>query len=235
MSTARTFTDVLLEPSRGLAAAAARRSALPPILAATAASLLLALALVPRLDLASGAEAALDAAPQEEAPSSPHERQVKIDQARKLGTVMAYGGALFGPALSALGAAAALFLAIRLAGARAPFRPTLAVAAWGLLPLAARDLLTVPAALARASVAPEHAATLLPSSLAALLPAAAPPRLAAALAGLDLFALWAVALVATGLAIVAAVSRRRALAVVAVLWLCLLLLTRVALPGFAGP
>ena len=74
----------------------------------------------------------------------------------------------------------------------------------------------------------------MPSSLAALLPDGASPPVLALAGAFDLFALWSLALVALGMASVADVSRRRALAVVVVLWASWVLLQRVALPGFTG-
>jgi len=50
----------------------------------------------------------------------------------------------------------------------------------------------------------------------------------------DLFSLWAVWLVAAGMAGVAKVSRRRALLTVTVLWLAYVAVFRVALPVLAG-
>jgi len=234
MTTAHPFADSLLAPSRGLAAAAARRSIAPPLAAATAVTLLVAALLVPRLDYRRTLDAQLDRDPQAAAQPTPHDREVALQQAEKLGGVAAWAGGLLTPALRALAIAVGLFVAFRVAAAPAPFGPTFAVAAWGTLPLALHDLLSVPAILRMRGIAALEAERALPSSLAALLPDGASPPVLALAGAFDLFALWSLALVALGMASVAGVSRRRALAVVLVLWGCCVLLQRVALPGFAG-
>ncbi len=238
MSIAQTFADTFVAPERALAAVTARRSFVPPLLASTLAALAFAAVLVPRLDYERSVDEALDraaiAAPQAQA-QTPHEREVAVEAARKMGSVGAYAGALFAPSLRALGIAFALFVGFRLAGQRPAFVPTLAVTAWSLLPLALRALLAIPAVARRGSIAASEVTGLLPSSLAALAPPGASPRLASALSGLDLFSVWALGLLALGMAEVAGATRTRSVAVVASLWVAYLLLFHVALPGLAGP
>jgi hypothetical protein len=226
--------DALAAPSRGLPAAAAARSVLPALLAATAAALLVTAAFVPRVDFATPAEAALDASPQAATQTS-HDREVAVEAARKLGTVGLYAGALLGPALRALGAAAALWLAFRVAGSAPPFLATLAVTALALLPLALKLLLSLPAVLRMRGVPADALDAALPSSLAALLPPAADGRLRGALGALDLFTLWSAALAALGMAAGAQVSRARSAAVVAILFVSWVLLAHVAVPGLLAP
>lgn len=234
MPTAHLFADTLVAPSRGLAAAAARRSIAPPLVAATAVTLLVAALLVPRLDYQRTVDARLEREPQAAAQLTPHDREVALQQAEKLGGVTAWAAGLLTPALRALGIAIGLAAAFRAAAAPAPFAPTLAIAAWGTLPLALRELLSIPALLRMQGVGAEEGERALPSSLAALLPDGASPPVLALAGAFDLFALWSLALVALGMAGVAGVSRRRALAVVLVLWGSGVLLLRVALPGFSG-
>ena len=81
---------------------------------------------------------------------------------------------------------------------------------------------------------PEQLGTLLPSSLGLLLPADTTGPLASFLGAVDLFSLWAVWLVAAGMAGVAKVSRRRALITTTVLWLAYVAVFRVALPALGG-
>ena len=234
MPTARRLADTLLAPSRGLAAVAARRSIAPPLVAATAVALLVAALLAPRIDYRGTVDAQLEREPQAAAQLTPHDREVALQQAEKLGGVALWAGGLLTPTLRALGIAIGLFVAFRVAAAPASFAPTLAIAAWGTLPLALRDLLSIPAILRLQGVTALEAERALPSSLAALLPdGASPPALALA-GAFDLFALWSLALVALGMASVADVSRRRALGVVLVLWGSCVLLQRVALLGFTG-
>jgi len=206
-------------PSRTMARAAARGSVLPPIVATVLASLLLAAAVVPRVDWAKVAERSIDQGSAGQ--MTPHEREQAVEQARKLGAVKAYAGAAVGPALSALLVAFLLFLALRVAGARPPFRPTLSVAAWGLLPTALGKLLSLPAALRSADLSPDGVSRLVPWNAASHLPHDASAALQAAAGSIDLFALGAVVFVALGMASVAQVSRLRAGTAVAALWAAL--------------
>ena len=230
MSTVRILLATFLAPERALPAAE-RASPWPPLLVATALSLLLAAALAPRIDYAAGALAELDKDPQATALLSPHDRTAKLEQAAKVGAFLAYAKALALPALRAGGVALALALGFWLAGTPAALLGAFRVASYGLLPLALRDLLSLPAALRAKDLPPGAAGGLFPSALARLLSPAAPPPLVHLAEGLDLFALWAVVLLALGMAEVAGASRRRALGVLLALWVFYLLGARVALPG----
>lgn len=99
------------------------------------------------------------------------------------------------------------------------------------MPLTLRSLLTAPAAITHAPVKPEELATLLPSSLAAALPASLPPPALAAASALDLFTLWSVVLLGTGMARASGASRLRAFAVVVILFLAYAALFKVAPTG----
>ncbi len=235
LSTVETFADTFVAPGRGLEAAARGRSVLPPLAVAVAAALAFTAVLVPRADFERGAREALDRAPPDEVQKmTPHEVEQALEQARKLGTVGLYAGAVAGPPILALAMATLLVSGFRVAGARPDFRPTLAVAAWGTLPLALRDLLALPALLAHGGVTPGEAGRLLPSSLLALAPAAS-ARAVPLLQSFDVFLLWSAALVALGMAGVASTSRARAAAVVAFLFAAFVAV-RFAVPGLlAGP
>jgi hypothetical protein len=166
---------------------------------------------------------------------TPHDREAKLEHAARVGTFLAYAGALVRPVLRALAVAAALVVGFWLCGNPVAFSRALPVVSYGLLPLALRDLLSLPAAFVSQELSPFEAQHLVPSSLAAFLsPAAAHPLLGLA-EGLDLFALWSIVLVALGMARVAGASPRRALAVVLGLWVSYLVCVRVALPGFVAP
>jgi hypothetical protein len=234
MSTAQTFADTLLAPGRALAGAAARRSFLPPLLVATVASLLLASAVAPRFDYERAVDQQIEKNPQAAQKMSPHDREVALAQAQKLGAFLTYAAALLWPTLRALAVAICAFVAFRVAGARASFAGLLAVASWGLLPLAVKDLASLPALLRMHGITAQDAERALPSSLAALLPPDAHAPLAELAWGLDLFSVWSVGLVALGAAQVSGASRQRSLAVILVLWGSYVLLTRVALPGLMG-
>lgn len=222
-------------PSLGLATAAQRRRSFTALLVSTLAALAFAAVAVPRVDYERAAAAEADASPSA-AERSPQEREQALATARKVGVAAGWARAATFPALAALAAATLLFAGFRVAGTRPAFADTFAVAAHGLLPVWLAKLVAIPAALYHAPIAPDHASRLLPSSAAALLPRGAAPPLVAALGAIDLFALWALVLVATGMAHASGASRRRAAAVTAVLYVAWVAVVGVALPAaMAGP
>ena len=223
----------LAAPSAGLADAVERRRSLTALALSTLAALAFAAVAVPRVDYERAAAAEIDRGPKA-AEMTPRDREEALATARKVGEISGWAGAALGPTLAALAAAAALFLAFRVAGTRPPFRETFAVTAHGLLPVWLGSLLAIPAALAHAPVRAEDLGRLVPSSAAALLPPRTPAPLAGALGALDLFALWAVALVATGMVRASGASRRRAAAVTVVLYVAWVAIARVALPAFSA-
>jgi len=230
---ASTFTA----PVAGLASAVERRRSLTALALAMLAALAFAIAAVPRIDYERQAGSLLDKDPKS-AELTPHARGEALATARKIGEISGYAAALLSPALLALGAALSLWLAFRVAGTRPAFKETFAVAAHGMLPVWLARALAIPAALARAPLRVDEVDRLLPSSAAALLPQGAPPALAAALGGLDLFALWAVALVATGMARASGASPRRSAVVTVVLYVAWVAVAKVAPaagPGAGGP
>jgi len=233
MSPSEAVSETFVSPFRGLPALAERRSFLPALAASTLAALLLAAAAVPRLDFERAAADAFDRAP-DAAQATPHQREQALLSARKAGAVREYGAALLGPALAALGAAAFLWLGLRVAGGRPDFPGTFSVASYALLPIGLRALLSIPAALHRERIPVADAGRLLPSSLGAFLPVDARGPLADLLHSVDLFSLWSVALCAVGMAAVARVSHRRAAVAAALLWLGWVGVVKVALPSLAG-
>jgi len=220
------LVSTLTAPERGLAAAADRRRPLAALLLATLLSLTFALVALPRLDFEAAAAAAPRPPDAEE--QTPHQQEEALAQARKLGTIAGWANAAAGPALVALGAALALFLAFRLAGARPGFKSTLSVSAHALLPLFLSQLLLLPALVRQAPVSPLDLPRLLPSSLAALLPAGVSPVAAAAASSLDLFTIWTVVLLVLGMARAAGSTRLRAAVVVGLLWLAQIGLLKIA-------
>ncbi|HVP67725.1 MAG TPA: YIP1 family protein [Anaeromyxobacteraceae bacterium] len=220
-------------PALLLEGVVARRLAWPPLLAATLGALLFAAVAVPRTDFERAAVEALaksGAGDQQ----SPHDREVALDTARRVGTLGAYAGAGLGTPLAALFLAVALWLGFQVAGGRPDFRGSLTVASLGLIPGVAEQLLSVPALLVRGQVPPWALDRLLPAGPGALLPPGDRTPLAALLWSIDLFSIAAVALVAWGMARVASVSPRRALLTTAVLWLGYVAVFRVAPAAFGG-
>lgn len=217
MGILRLFADVFASPARGLAAAADRKSFVPPILAATLVSLFFASSFVPRVDWERVARDQLEQSPAA-AQLTPHQMEEAVTTARKLGAVTSYGGAVVGSAAFAVLAAFFLWMGLRVAGAKPGFLPSLAVASWGLLPSAVGRLFTVPALLSRPTVDPRAVGALVPWGAAYWLPAGAKGAALALATSVNLFTLWSAVLLAIGMSIVAQVSRARAGAVVAVLW-----------------
>jgi Yip1 domain len=219
----------LAEPGRGLAAAVSRRRALSVILLSTALSLLATGLILPAIDAEAVAVSTL------RPDMTPHERTQAIETATKLHQVTTWAAAGLTPAVNALLLAVGLWLAFWVAGARTAFKPTLTVAAHALVPQALKALLTVPAALAHAPVAPSALATLLPSNLASFLPPTLgwPGPLLAVAAGLDLFTLWTVALAGSGMAKASGASRLRTWVVMVVLFAASLALFKVV-PSAGG-
>ncbi len=215
------FQDAFASPGRAFAAAVERRSFLPPLLAATLASLLLAAALLPRLDFDRAALDLLDRSPNA-ADVTPHQREEAVVSARKLGTVLTLVGSAAGPALGAVGLTLFLWVAFRVAGTSPGFRDTLVVTSWALLPRALESLLSLPAALSAASVAPEALARLGPWSAGWFVSPAAHPPLLSLASSANLFSLWSAGLLAIGMAPVAGASRARSGAVVAMVCAALL-------------
>jgi hypothetical protein len=209
--------QTLVAPARAFDRLAARPRTLLALGVATLASLAFAATAVPRIDFDAAATRALEMGPQA-AEMTPHQLEEAVIQARKVGAIATWFGAALGPSLAILGATLALWLAFKLAGTRPALKATLAVAAHGLLPVFLAPLLALPALLLRAPIGADELPRLLPSSLAALLPAGASPVLAAALASVDLFGLWALALLAIGMVRVAGTTRTRVALVMGLLW-----------------
>jgi hypothetical protein len=233
MSADRFAQSPLFHPTTQLPRAAEQRQYLVPLLLATAAALLFSILAVPRIDFEQAAADALDRA-EGAAQMTPHDREVKLEQGRKVGALAAYTGAAFGTGMSALLAALGLWLAFRVVGDKPGFAQTFTVACWALVPGAIEAVLSVPALLVRGTIQVEQLASLLPGNLGVLVPAGMTGPLARLLGALDLFSIWSVWIVAAGMAGVAHVSLRRSLVTATVLWLSYVGVFQVALPALAG-
>ncbi len=233
MSASTSLPDSLSSPSTFLPWAAERRLFWPPLVGATLVALLFAALAVPRTDFEGAAQDAIERQA-DSAQMSPHEMETNLATARRVGTLGAYLGAALGTGLRVMGAALALWLGFKVAGGTPGLAGTFTVACWGLVPGAIELLLAIPALLARSRVAPDELGRLLPAGLGAFLPTGSKGPLASLLWSLDLFSVWAVVLVAIGMASVAGVSRRRSLVTVAVLWIGYVSAFQVALPTFGG-
>ena len=234
MSAERFAQSPLLHPTTQLPRAAEQRQYWVPLLLATAAALIFSIVAVPRIDFERAVADALDRT-EGAAQMTPHDRELKLEQGRKVGALAAYTGAAFGTGLSALLAAFGLWLAFRVVGDKPGFPQTFTVACWALLPGAIEAILSVPALLMRKTIPVEQLASVLPGNLGVLLPAGMTGPLASFLGAMDLFAIWSVWILAAGMAGVAHVPIRRALVTVVVLWLSYVAVFQVALPTLGGP
>jgi hypothetical protein len=210
---------------------AQRRSILPPLIAATVASLLFTAVFVERVNWEGVTRAELDRQP-DAAQITPFQLEEKVATRRKMGAVAGYAAALFGAPVSAFLVAVALWIAFRVAGAAPAFLATLAVSAWAMVPSALGRLLTIPAVARAEELVPEVVTQLVPWNGSFFLPMGAKGPAFAAAASVDLFGFWSLALLAAGMASVAGTSRRRAAVVVILLW-CALVAVGMAAAGSA--
>jgi hypothetical protein len=223
--------STLARPAFGLASAVHRRRVLSALVFSTLLSLLAAALILPVLDAEAVAGHAL------QGDLTPHERELAIENAIKLHHVVTWAKALFTPVASALLITIALYFAFWVAGARTSFKATLTVTAHALIPQGVKALLLVAPARAHAPVAPDALATLLPTTLAAWLPKTVSlPGPAMVVAGaLDLFTLWSLFLLGSGMAEASRASKLRTSIVLFVLFASYLALFKVVPAAAGGP
>jgi hypothetical protein len=209
---ARATLAVLVAPQRVMASVAAQGRAVAALAVATCLAAVHGFAWLRHLDLVARTRAALlerSAGFTESALQGAAEAGARI-----LGATL-LAGAMLGPIVQAVALAAALWAILRWTSHAIPFRRVLAVVAYGLLPLVVARAAALLAILggAAGALGPDG---LLPWTLGAVLSGAdVSPLLVRAAASVDPFSVWAVALVAEGVHAVSAVSRGRALAIVA--------------------
>lgn len=112
-------------------------------------------------------------------------------------------------------------VAFKLLGGELGFKDSLSTALYAMMPWAVAILLTIPVVLGQTEIDAEamQSGGLLASHLGVLAPEGTSPLLLAVLGSVDLFSLWALALMVVGYAIVAGVSRAAAAGTVIGLWL----------------
>lgn len=232
MSFPTTVLGTFRSPTRALSDASEKKSIAWPLILCTLASVAFMAALLPRLDVRRTISDQLDMVPATQA-MSPHDREEAIETGAKVTKISSAATAAFGPSFNALAVSFCLWLAFMVAGAKPAYLSTLSVTAHAFLPLALRQLLTIPAVLSRGALRLQDVATLLPSNLAALLgePAGQLSPKVGLMTALDLFSLWSVVLLAIGMAGAAKVSKLRSGTVVAVLWLSYVAVFHVAVPA----
>jgi hypothetical protein len=176
--------------------------------------------------------------------SAQMERRGQVPNEKVLDTMEKYGltcGPAIGIGVSVVfyfAGAGILLVSSNLLGGAIDYRTSLAVILHAMMPLAVLGLLSIPVAFFGGAIDMQQiqqGGGLLPSSLAVVAPADAGPKLLALLNSFDLFTLWAIALLISGLHLAARISKGAAAAVVLSLWAILILLKvgAVALGGGA--
>jgi hypothetical protein len=219
----------LTDPGEGLAAAVQGRRILWPLLALMLASAFAGAAFALRWDPAPGIVQKLEMAGQLKGmPEAELTEQITTAGRLKLVTGIA-GGVFLSPIL-VLGIAVVLALVAWLLGRKAPFPALFSASAVGMLPVALQKALWGLVALWQLGVTEERARHLLPSSIGAWVHAGG-PKLAGLLDSLDLFHLMAALLIGLGFAAATGMRRRSGLWVGLVLFLALVGVFGVGLPG----
>lgn len=215
--------STLAQPGYGFVRAVNRHRALTAVVLSTALCLLATGLILPHIDAEAVAGDSLVA------DMTPHERSQAMETAVKLYRVTIWGLAGMGSAGSALLISLALWLAFRVAGARAGFKTSFTVTAHALLPQALKVVLMVPAVLVRKWVTPAELPTLLPSSITAILPDSfhAPAPAMAALSALDFFTLWSLVLLGVGMRQASGASKLRTALVLVVLFAAYIAIAKV--------
>jgi hypothetical protein len=229
----------LFAPDRGMPRVVGEERYGGALLVVTACALAAAFAIGARLDVsqavyernANGPEpAALGKAnvnaDTQEAPKSDREIDDEIRKDRAVARVgLGFGAGLWTP-FSYVLLGVAVYVLGRYVGGKPTFKRSLSTAAHAGLPAAVKSLVIAVAATRQPSLAPAQAGELVRPFLTPADPIAA--RLAA---GTDVFALWAVVILAFGLAEAARITRLRAFVTMSVAFALWLAITRLALGG----
>ena len=228
-----TAAVALVAPETGMERVARGGGVRGPLLVAMVCALLSAGAGILRVDAKDATLRALDKAGELQTSS---DRQVEdsTKSAERVYMVKRVAGALFEPPLQLGLLCVAMFGLAWFFRGRSEGRAVPPVAAAALLPLAIANLLEAFATFQHAAIALDGPPSL-PRTLADFWSAVAaqpgPAPLMRLLSAFDVFSFWSALLVGFGLAAAAQLPRRRALTGTLAAWLCLRLLTHVAMGG----
>jgi hypothetical protein len=215
MDAHRLAGELVIAPRPALSTIVARRSIAPALVIATAAAVVMAWVVAPRIDWTLTVQQRLSQ--MRDVTLQPEQVAAITRQFAAWGSVRMYLGAVVFPSVGALLAALSVWLAFRFAEAHASFREALAVIVWARLPLALGEILAIPALLKRTRLLPDAAASALPTCALFFAPEfSGAARIA--VTSLDLFAIWSVGLAAIGMAIATRTSVRRSATIMIVLW-----------------
>lgn len=220
-STFGRLAGVLLEPRATFASIAARPTWVAPLLVLIVSSLALGAVLVPRMDLESAIRAQLA----ESGRATAEQIDQQIGVAVQVTTVITWASFIVGPPVVLLLVALVFWGGSRVMGGELGFRHSLSVTAHGWMPHVLAALIAIPVVMAKGSIDLEavQSGSFLASSLGFFVDAAEHPVLGALASSVDVFSLWAIALLVIGYRVVAKLSANAALAVVGVPWLVVVL------------
>lgn len=205
---------VLVSPIRTFQSIAERPTWVVPLVVLVALTLAANAVVFPRVDMAEVIRDATEAQGQQLSDE-------QIEQFAGIQGKLAFGCAVLLPPIGYLVIALILMAAFNLLGGEIKYPASFSVTLHSMMPWAVASVLTLPVALAQESIGFETLRTesILAANAAWLAPPDVGPVLLALLIRLDVFSLWALVLLALGFAAAAKVSRAKAAAVVAVLWL----------------
>lgn len=211
------LAGVLFSPEKTFRSIAQRPTWLPPLLVLALLGTLLGFLISQRMDYR---EMFRERMAEQEQEVSEEQLEQMAEVSEKFGPVGALaGGLLFTPAIY-LALAGIFLVAFRLLGSELEYQASLSTLLHGLMPMAVAALLSLPVVLGReAFTAEDTQRGVLLSNLGALAPEDAGPVVAALLASVDLFAIWAVVLLVIGYRVVARVSTAAAAGTVLAFWL----------------
>jgi hypothetical protein len=215
-SSLSTLTQVLTSPQQGFRAIAAK----PVIALALCLLVVLGVAVVGvSMSKVSGADYVQ--ALQDQGRTVPPQMVDNPERAMKIARVFAVGFAVVVIPVLYLLFAAVLLVGFRLLGSEISFRKTLSVVVHGMLPMAVAAVIGIAIALSRDKLSFEQVqgGSLVMSNLGFLAHEGTSKALRALLTSVDLFSVWAIALLATGYRIVAKVSSGTAWGTVLVVWI----------------
>jgi hypothetical protein len=217
------IAGVLFAPAEAFQEIARRPDILAPLLLIVALGYVSTLLIVPRFDKESfAAEQASEILQKKPGTATA--------DAERMGRVVAAStkvGLWFAPLLTLILCAvmAALFLfAFRLMAGEGTYTQAFSVMLYAWLPFAIGGIITGIVVMARGSFSPMEAATLVKSNPAFLVDVKEQPALFALLSSLDVFSIWMLVLLVFGFSAVSTLSRKTSAIIVAVLWVCYVLL-----------
>lgn len=200
------LTGALFSPVPTFEAIARRPTWLAPVLALMLASGIASMALAPRLDFAAVTREAFEKRNRPVA-------EGQLETVSRVQRIFVVVAGFLAPGIFCLVVAGVLFLAFKAFGDEIRFAQAFAATAHANLPRVISSLLLIPVALSREAIDPRFIGDLLRSNAGFLVDQKSAPALHALLQSLDLFSLWALALLVVGFASASRTRRGHAAAI----------------------